>query len=115
MPCQQPPHIHAGNRYRLIAAKHAEGSTDQAVISERIHQLTDARDLTLTRPSLAQSSLACDNTALGVHTIQTLSVNQSRSCPAATPGMPSIHPSTVAARDLTSHWLSAAALPRWAK
>jgi hypothetical protein len=54
-------------------------------------------------PSLAQSSLACDNTALCVHTIQTLSVTQSRSRPAATPGMPSIHPSTVAASHLISH------------
>jgi hypothetical protein len=53
--------------------------------------------------SLAQSSLACNNTALSVHTMQTLSVYKSRSRPAATPGMPSIHPSTVAARDLTSH------------
>jgi hypothetical protein len=54
-------------------------------------------------PSLAQSSLACDNTALGVHTMQTLSVNQSRSCSAATPGMPSILPSTVTASHLILH------------
>jgi hypothetical protein len=45
--------------------------------------------------------------------MQTLSVNQSRSCPAATPGMPSIHQFTVAASHLISHCVvsrSAAAL-----
>jgi hypothetical protein len=66
-------------------------------------------------PSLAQSSLACDNTALGVHTMQTLSVNQSRSCPAATPGMPSIHPSTVAASHLISLCAISRSAARWAQ
>jgi hypothetical protein len=57
MPCQQPPHIHAGNRCRLIA-KHAEGSTDQAVISELIRQSKDARDCALTRHDITNERTA---------------------------------------------------------
>lgn len=40
--------MYAGNRERLID-RHADGSTDEAVIAERIHNSKDARDFALTR------------------------------------------------------------------
>jgi hypothetical protein len=41
-----------------LIAKHANGSTDEAAIAERIHQSTDARDFALTRHDITNERTA---------------------------------------------------------